>query len=693
MNKFDNDLFSLKNFRPKKTTLNPHERVAQIRDKVELFGILKSNQDTFYSIKRFIKKNDHPIKLCINEYEKEIKSLSYSKKPSTEWPRLFEARNLLQIKTIIKIIEIDASFFKDYNYTFNYSSAYTSITDLYKDKVQDFILESEEIYFRLWLYETLRAYTLESMYKLLEKKSIIKAFSHYRIGWNKNEFTLDDSFKITINTNFGYGLSSYFSIVLYYQNIPLITGNYVIYYLYVLSKEQVNYTLLFELNEDSWNVSFRSLTTIIKRTIKMKSTQFLREHYIESLNRWIQGLDNIVEQEEFDIFGSLNHLNTFIARSNAHLIEHETFDDSNMKIPKPTTFRPKTRFDLLEHRNIRVLLSLQQIYNLQKLEKALIIDGYSTKIMGFKIIMYRQNTEYLAEIRKKLADCEDQFNTLIVEIDLEHSKIKHSLISTLYQYLQNYKQFLADVKLTTSRYYGTNLSKRIYVEGWDSLLNKKTGMYDKQSQIDIPFHDDEWDKLYQFSLTFKLALNTFPELFEILNVHETQHMDRNFPSQDKNSHSSLDVDEKEAKQYKLSLRTSNETKEILNLFSEDDIKEVFYLFSNYIQDIFFYEFSNLQYFKGFNRKTFEKLNSFISKNYPKLLKTDVKIIPQLFDFYLEHSFHENKFNQDCTEIYNKLAATYLTLTERKKILYESIEKIRSEIVYLQRWNKEYDRFI
>jgi DNA-directed RNA polymerase subunit F len=188
-------------------------------------------------------------------------------------------------------------------------------------------------------------------------------------------------------------------------------------------------------------------------------------------------------------------------------------------------------------------------------------------------------------------------------------------------------------------------------------------------------------------------LNTFPELFEILNFRETQHIDRNFPNQDKSSHSSLDVYEKETKQYKLSLRISNETKEIVNLFSEDEIKEVFHLFSNYIQDIFFYEFSNLQYFKDFNRKTFEKLNSFISKNYPKLLKTDVKIIPHLFDFYLEHSFHENKFNQDCTEIYNKLAETYLTLIERKKILYESIEKIRSEIVYLQRWNNEYDRFI
>jgi len=100
------------------------------------------------------------------------------------------------------------------------------------------------------------SYLIEQAYEICRKQPKIKAYSHRRCGWTKYNFKLNDIFSVLIETNFGYGYSSYFCTTLVYDNIKIIPYSRLVLYRFANTMQLKRHTCDYSIMDDSWKLAF-----------------------------------------------------------------------------------------------------------------------------------------------------------------------------------------------------------------------------------------------------------------------------------------------------------------------------------------------------------------------------------------------------------------------------------------------------
>ncbi len=124
------------------------------------------------------------------------------------------------------------------------------------------------------------------------------ACSHRIAGWKETPWTYNGDIKFSIDTNFGFGSSSYFSVRYYYKGMQLAPySNYILY-------RHANYSSVVRFTY-SYPIAYRYWKELMETTIKFYNAVSNRqEHEVfswikEHLERLVSGLRNLLTSNDF----------------------------------------------------------------------------------------------------------------------------------------------------------------------------------------------------------------------------------------------------------------------------------------------------------------------------------------------------------------------------------------------------------
>ena len=194
-----------------------------------------------------------------------------------------------------------------------YATEHTIGQETLFEKIPEKIDDKEAKYF-IYHVDDGHHYTLSDViYKLkltfnhyLYKQAILKAknngylaYSHRKFGWNTERFNLDENFRINVYTNFGYGKSSYFTLTLYYNEIPIIPYTKVIYYPFVNASSVLDYTNDYDVNYESFMKCFSFVAEELKDFKQHGKDTFIYKHITQSLDELTFLIDKIMDRNVF----------------------------------------------------------------------------------------------------------------------------------------------------------------------------------------------------------------------------------------------------------------------------------------------------------------------------------------------------------------------------------------------------------
>jgi len=151
------------------------------------------------------------------------------------------------------------------------------------------------------------------------KSRKVLAYSHRKFGWNREPFDLDKNFKIAIDTNFGYGWSSYFHLTIYFNEIPIIPYTKIIYYRYVNASSLLHFTESYDVDFQSFKSSFQFVTNEINSFNVHGKDTFIYKHIIQSLDELTELMDKILNNDIF-YFVDENKIDTYLDLNGRNII-------------------------------------------------------------------------------------------------------------------------------------------------------------------------------------------------------------------------------------------------------------------------------------------------------------------------------------------------------------------------------------
>lgn len=129
--------------------------------------------------------------------------------------------------------------------------------------------------------------------KISEDKSI-KMVSTCQIGWRCIKFDLNDKISFVINSNFGYGLSSYFHCNLQYMGINILPFSEIIKYYFVRWISLLRFTRSFAVCGNSWKDVFEFVTKTANMAV-MDKDNFEEKWIISEVREMVSGLKDIMK--------------------------------------------------------------------------------------------------------------------------------------------------------------------------------------------------------------------------------------------------------------------------------------------------------------------------------------------------------------------------------------------------------------
>lgn len=189
-----------------------------------------------------------------------------------------------------------------------------AIDDIEKGYLYSKITLKKELckYVVLWIH----AYRfLEARKKLLDRRNVI-AFSHRYQGWSKPRFEANKELSFEVKTNFGYGNSSFFYLLLIYKGIQIFPFMDWVNYQYAKVAEMEKYSIRFhkevrktiivdykkrtikekEINQEYWKNAFNDLEKACNLS-ESSARAFIDKYIVSALNELINKLEEIYEED------------------------------------------------------------------------------------------------------------------------------------------------------------------------------------------------------------------------------------------------------------------------------------------------------------------------------------------------------------------------------------------------------------
>ncbi len=120
--------------------------------------------------------------------------------------------------------------------------------------------------------------------------------SHNYRGWKLFDHSLNNEFVMSINSNFGYGSSSYFYSIITYKGLKINPYVDLIKYRFAKAKEILNYTKKYECENEFWLNSLE----YTKESIELAESdekEFIKINIISKIDEFLKGLQDVVYDE------------------------------------------------------------------------------------------------------------------------------------------------------------------------------------------------------------------------------------------------------------------------------------------------------------------------------------------------------------------------------------------------------------
>lgn len=359
-----------------------------------------------------------------------------------------------------------------------------AIYDIEKDYLDSKITLKKELckYVVLWIH----AYRfLEARKKLLNRRNVI-AFSHRYQGWSKPRFEANKELSFEIKTNFGYGNSSFFYLLLIYKGIQIFPFMDWVNYQYAQAAEMEKYSIRFhkevrkkiivdgkertikekEINQEYWKNAFNDLEEACN-LFESNARAFIDKYVINALNELIKELERIYKENDsktdeesrgfdykfkttdeleghakevklmsvkgqiitgtLDFLGQVSQLNEFV-NTKDYIRKIERLNQRILPVLAATIPKCQELIDKLEKKIEEYRLELSDIWLNQGLK------NYSNN---------RNEEEYTKSEKEKLEQFDKKYNGIVkkkkdAEQDLKHSRNLLKSISIYIRKIENY---------------------------------------------------------------------------------------------------------------------------------------------------------------------------------------------------------------------------------------------------------------
>lgn len=145
---------------------------------------------------------------------------------------------------------------------------------------------------RQYIFATGYHRRLDSAGILKKLNGDVKMYSTDTLGWTNYDYPISPDVRIGLHTNFGYGVASYFQIVLSYKGIAILPYSLYVHYYYANSRDLAKYTRNYRPNRDNWESAF----TFVVETANLAAAdpdKFVREWVMHEVTAMIDGLKDI----------------------------------------------------------------------------------------------------------------------------------------------------------------------------------------------------------------------------------------------------------------------------------------------------------------------------------------------------------------------------------------------------------------
>lgn len=369
-------------------------------------------------------EENHYIKKLLDDFYKNLRNKSLS---------IVDIKNKYK-ELVCNIENNDSSFFSNYDYVDNIRSSYAQ----FYLRDNDSLITEDGIKYGIiekYLQDIYMAYCHSQTRK--QFNSSVLAYSHRKEGWHTDDFRLDSNFKISISTNFGYGNSSYFNLLLKYKNINIIPYTKIIYYKYANASSILHCTENYKVSDESWEACYDFVVCEVNKFNYNGSQSFIKEHIIESIDDLCNLIDKILKTDVF-YFVDIDKLNSYLDLNKKsiiydyeHLLRNVNPDAINETALKEFVIKYEalSNFGYLSYNNRKILKELANpIFNAYAKNEmsqsdinkekygyaiAMLLSKYYLEFDEWGKISDKVYTERIQNIVKRIIDIEGNFDMLL----------------------------------------------------------------------------------------------------------------------------------------------------------------------------------------------------------------------------------------------------------------------------------------
>jgi len=297
-----------------------------------------------------------------------------------------------------------------------------------REKMRDYVKELREG-FKYQHFIFAKNYT-RTLQVVLEDTDV-RMYSTDQIGWKTFEYKVNDDITIFINSNFGYGRSSYFFCNLKYKDMNILPYTWVVKYYYVKMIDFIRYTRRFSVKRDSWNEVF-DFTVETANLAKHEPEIFIKEWIVNEVEEMMKGIRNYLSrpQKELETFLNIdeNRKNVDID-AYYNVIRNCTNDDIE-------EYKTLPNEKVMAFKAEKITGCLLLLDNLRKLsEIAKVITPYIAEIEQMNLDILPEIESYIQKITLDLQRLNEKLNVVLRRLD------------SLEQELESHKQVIIQMQI------------------------------------------------------------------------------------------------------------------------------------------------------------------------------------------------------------------------------------------------------
>lgn len=155
----------------------------------------------------------------------------------------------------------------------------------------------------------IQAYDYHKIVSRFSNLPEVRMYSTDMIGWRRFDYKITEDISIVVGTNFGYGSSSYFNLVVYYKGIEIAPYSYIVRYYNVNWMNIYRYTRAYYPRRDNWNTAFQFVESVANMACSDQMS-FVESFIKKEVNEMMSGLRQILYDDTEYLERLINVKNT-----------------------------------------------------------------------------------------------------------------------------------------------------------------------------------------------------------------------------------------------------------------------------------------------------------------------------------------------------------------------------------------------